>query len=1425
MRRRTGSVALAAALVASTPTILTAGLVWQESAPPEAPAPAEGIRFNFKDVPYEQVLDYFSRRSGLPIIVEAPVPTAAMTFISEQPYSFDDALTILNLNLRAHDRQLRSEGEFLYLATVAESARKPTRVVDRDALGDVPLDEFVTATFPLQNAAAEKVAEQIAPLIGPNGKVTAVPTQNMLVVVESGPQAERIGEIIDAIDRVRPIDSDVRLFPLAHAEADAVADALKGLVGQKIQRIIIDKDGKQRTVEENDIGGVSMQPDKRTNSVVVVGPKGRIDMVEELIALLDVPEGATDDRQMMTFTLGEITPDAAAQQLTKLFGSSSKRTKPTVLPLSESGKVTVIGQPGDLTQAASLLAELDPDLGDLASGERVTRSIRLGSGNTAGVLDAATKLLSDRQRRSLRTTATLDGKGVLVSGSPDDVDVFEQIVAQVDSRGAGRFRVLDIDTPNPEATVGVAEQIFRRRGGELPAGAGDQVQTEYDAVSGSVIVSGPELGVDLYVESLEQARKLTPPARTTRIIDVRQAEAADIIAPLTELLETADSVDPTREVAPPGLRVIERTNSLIVTAEPAQHTLIEQYVSRLDTLEQTDLPPLRLLQVRSADSVAIAAMLNEQYRKRPQMDRTARPVDVRADASTNTLIVSAHEELYEEIKSFVDDLNTGLEDGPERMTVLFQLKVAQAEAVARAMDHLYPEPPIPLDRRGNPMPWLREPKEVTVSADPSSNSLIIDAPADRIDSLQELAAKLDRVELPPVASLRTYRILGAELQSISTTLNSLARQGNLSAPAEPGKQAVQVVIETEPRSGTLIVAGDDTTFERVESLITELSAAPEARELRVLPMLNADASALAQTVNDVFADERATEPPTVRVDAASNALVVRATPDQLAEIEQLADSVDEAARASSRHVRMIQVDRSRADATLMAETIQRLLEQRGGVKVEVLRAEDLLEQEPQSLNIPTRSLTLPEMIVGVAIAQVAEDEPGIEPDITIAVDPATNSLVVVGPSRLTERVRQLAEELEQRMPPEPTKVRIVELSKSSNARSITNIINQTIRQIGYQSDANPTGFTSRVTIAPDPAGTAVIVWANDTDFETIGPLIGQIDAGETKAMPVRSIKLERADASRRSRRALQRVLRRSQRAPPSGRRGVGARTGDAAISGDRGKSGTLVVAASRRRLRAAPGASPRPVRRAGRGPSSCSFQDHPARARARVRTSPTRCTAHRVRAAAAASGMYGRNDAGRDRRTRAASRTNRAHQQLGPGGSASGEILDTLETRHPAARPADQADDRTQRIVTAVDAGARRRPERAAARLIDRDDDTASPDWQSVEGPRPRAACSAEVDREPDARSCSIGRRAPRRPRPSGVRPPSSLQADATGGPIRRRRASSSQHARGRPRRGQPDAGSTTGRARAEGRLARHGPWSIVGSRRGQRDHARQRAP
>ncbi|MHC4107539.1 MAG: secretin N-terminal domain-containing protein, partial [Planctomycetota bacterium] len=411
------------------------------------------------------------------------------------------------------------------------------------------------------------------------------------------------------------------------------------------------------------------------------------------------------------------------------------------------------------------------------------------------------------------------------------------------------FRVVPLSGAEAGTLIEKAGYVYER----LTRGADPQRQpppaVEFDPLTGNLLITGRTESVRAYEQAVAEARRLLPPARTGKLLALQNARAADVLESLQALLAQTAPVDPARAVPP----------SLYVVAEPSQHELIARYVRQLDTFEPTELPPLRLIQVRAADAMQISALLRKRYDARPAEQRRERPVEIDADAATNTLVVAAHTEVFDDIKSFVDGVNRSGETRADHETMLFSLKRARAADVAAALDRLYPQPPMPTDRRGRPLPHLREPKPVHVSADAATNTLIIEAPAERRPQFEALVAQLDRVELPPQAQLRTYHIERGDPAQIARTLNDLARQGVMSEPSSDGKP-VQVTIQAEPVSRTLIVAGDTLTFEKTEQVLSDLQAVPVPRSLRVFEVTGADPQTLADQATRLYEEQTAEIP-------------------------------------------------------------------------------------------------------------------------------------------------------------------------------------------------------------------------------------------------------------------------------------------------------------------------------------------------------------------------------------------------------------------------------------------------------------------------------------------------------------------------------------------------------------------------------------
>lgn len=1297
------------------------GIIWsstpllaQETQPAEQPAttePAEQqiavqspeIGFAFKNAPFDQVLDFFARQAGIPIIFESDAPQGVLTFVSAETYQLDDAISVLNLMLRRHDRYLRHEGDFLYLSSLPEAAKRAGEAFRGELPDDITPDQIVTITIPLSNANAALVAEQIRPLLESYGSVTPVPEQNVVILVESAAQIERLSQVIQTIDERRPVDSAYRVFPLRNAQPDAVVQALKGLIGQRVQRIIIDKDGKQRVVEDVDVGGLNIQPDARTNSVIAVGPESRIQTVEELIMLLDADEQGSSGsgRSLLTLSLSSVSPKTASERLSQLFASLDEKRKPTIVPLDEARKIVIIGTVEHVSQAKALIDELDPRRGGDDYDDDVARVVPLEHLSAQSAQTLLARLLSPRQQDILRIVVGSDNRSIIVAGPDEEIVRLESLLSGIDrpAAGAREVRIVRIVDPNPERVFTKANQLFEKSGGgtsefdrsldsesgsvtligdreeietfvqllstaEQATGLATESRTfdvesgsaqeladqlrrvvgivldeqgampsiqavpeldqivvraqpaqfqlvqgllqqitareseatrvevvrlktddpedligraqelsllsdpkiepatvQYDIGSGHLIITGSDESVTAFNIGLQQAQQMTPPSRTTRFVDVQRANAEDLVDPLRAFLAQADPIDPGRSVPEPSISAVSRTNSLMVVAEPAQHQMIEQHVRRLDVLEQTDLPPLRLLQLRTAEASSIAQMLTDQYRQRPQTERTAKPVEVRADTATNTLIVAAHEDLFADIKSFVESLNTERAEGPERVTKLFPLRVARASDVAIAMDRLYPEPPIPLDRRGNPMPWLREPKQVTVSAEENSNSLIIDAPADRMESLTELAEQLDRVQVPAAAELRTYRVEDADLGVIAKALSGLASRGVLSSPAQAGRQQVQVLIETEPMSKTLIVAGDDVTFQKVEQMLADLSAVPVERELRIVPIAGQLASDVAARAEQIYAVQTSTLPDAkqvdVTIDAESNTLEIVAETESMSRFLAILEEL-QSQTGPSRQIRLVELRQSKVSqvASFMQELLatSSAMKQHGGPMptFEAIESTNslLISATPEDWAVidplvksldtadgqqrpPLRILRLRSTDasnIAAVLQQSFDERPAAEratKPVDIRADASTNTLIVAAHQDLLPEVEQIVSDLNdaQAIDSEGRGIQIFPL-RVARAEELARTIDQM-----YPEPPMPVDSRGRprpdlrqgkeIFVRADVATNSLIVDAPSARLTGFEQLVKELDrAKATEDVEVRTYHLKRADLE-----SVQRTLR------------------------------------------------------------------------------------------------------------------------------------------------------------------------------------------------------------------------------------------------------------------------------------------------------------
>ena len=1296
---------------------------------PETTSPAAAddtaaarIRFNFKNQSWDQVLDWFSRASGLPIVRETPVPSGTIDYLSPRDYDLGEALQLLNILLQTQSVMLRVEADRLHLQKLEDMKRENIPTFVGDLPESITDDQIVTLLLPLVNAAAEPVSQQVAGLVAGYGSVVALRQQNALLVVETAGQVRRLKRLIDEIDR-EDVENIVEYIPLRHARATQMVQSLRSLLGERVVEFVINPQNNQRVkLEENRLPGLNLSADERTNSIIARGTRSRIDRVIETIAMLDIPRPGSGPRLIRTVGLGGETADSIRQKLDQIFAGAPRDERPVIVPLDDPSRIAISGDPTVVAEAMAAIEALVGDrAGSASDGGRAVTSLPLEQVSASAAIAALRPLLSPRQQATLSLAPGVDDRTLLVAGPADEVGSIEGLLALVDRPAPAAREVRFLTVPGDAAAVARrAEEIDRLRrepgrvnalveatpeaGGEgaparlrlvgtpesldrfersvreaiesaqpqaatrqirlqrvKPSQIADRVrqmaaqlldprdgtpfvppavesvdpldlllvrarpaqfaqieaivaaldrpaedamqvrvmalagaepaallqraaaiwerttppeerarlgrpEVEIDATSGALLVSGHRDSVAAFERAVAEARRLEPPRREGRLLEVRQAKAAEVVPALRDLLASAVPQDPSRTPPAAEVSAVESLNAIFVVGEPPQLQAAERFLARLDVPSERELPPLRLLTVRSADATVIAAMLEERYRSRAAEEQRARPVRIAADLGGNTLAITAPPEIFEEIESLVREINAADRGGTEGREIrIFPIRIGRAAELAVTVDQMFPEPPVPVDARGRPRPDLRLPREVVVRAHEPTNSLIVDAPSVRMDDFARLVEQLDRQEAAPETQIRTYRLVRSTPDSVARTLRELASGGHLGG-AIGARGAAAISIAVEPNTASVVVSGPSEIFERVEQVLESLDGQrpgpandlrffrlSKARAERVLPMVR---EILLARVADLVPASGARPADLVQVsaDSATNALVVSGPEPIVALAAEVVRELDsgEAMGASTVRVRTLNFADAGQVAQSLAAALPGLTSPATGGPVEarvvaspganallligppleldeVERLIEPLDARPatdgvDAVSFELRYATATQIapIVQRVLADQQQTDPRIilermrrsrgqidlTPPVRVEADPRTNSLLVSGPAQTVALAKSLIERLDAPDASAERSYRIFTPEKADPARlaqSAARVLDST----------RPAGVRSTLELLAEPQAGAIVVMGTPTETERAITLLGELD-GQAPSAPAtgfRSVELRHGDAA------------------------------------------------------------------------------------------------------------------------------------------------------------------------------------------------------------------------------------------------------------------------------------------------------------------------
>lgn len=1013
--------------------------------PPEPPDPEvlkvrpneEGkVHFNFKGHAWEDVLQWIADISQMSLDWQE-LPEGYLNLSTQEAYTVEEARDMVNRLLLARGFTMLIQNNVISVCKVDSINPGMVPRYEPDQLADRQPYEFAKVSFALDWLLASRAAEELKPMMSPNGKLTALPTTNRLEAMDAVINLRQLYQVLTEEQSDSGQDRLVREFPLKNSAAEEVVEQLNQLLGiepkssaptgpMTPQQIEAMKRQAQAQQEMAKKGAVPPKPktevfllaDTRHNSVVASAPPDKMAVIAQAIEILDVsavPQNSIVDNinRIQVYHLENVAPEAV---------------------------VTMIEQMGSLDHTTRL--EVDEANHSIVAA--------------ASLVDHVTiRTLVDRMDRGGRSSVILPLKDLRA----------ELVVSQIDFLMGGAEKKEE----EPSRNSGGYDPFSRYRSYSRPrdsqdADSSDKFRVTADVKNNSLILWCNEFELRRVEGLLDQLRSMPKTDDGVFEVQVYRLNTLDP-EPLVKTLKDMDALG-----VHASLEADTESKSIVAYATASDHTKIQDLIDRLDSSgRKFDVVQLRRLQ---ADYVAgtiqfmMASAKEEQNRSgrsfydyydyysrgRDNEQKDEGGFKVEADVENNRLLLLANQAEMDEVMNLLVKLGEIPAEGgdPSTIRVIDSMPGPDLERLLRQIEKVWPSvAPNPLlmpDKDEKPKEEQAEPvQEPTESASQNNTAeRTVAVPRFRF-AQQETTAEATGTEptTDPAAGERPQ-----------VTGEAKAPQAQNETPA--GKAPVSITVGPD---GRLTIASEDTqALDRLEELLATL--APMRPDYHIFQLKYAWAYSVALTLEDIFEDkeeegnrggrgyyfgygyygggdnnDNATKlrlsnrrPLKFISDSQSNSILVQnADPGQLKMIGELIEFYDQPEPSDSQSIRKTEVVSIKySKPSTIAETVK-------DVYRDLLSSNDKALASNQQRTAPERSYTY---VYDSSSSSEERKVPSFKGLLSLGVDDLSSTLIVSAPAYLIVDVLAVVEKLDEAAKPTVETVEVVPVGNSVNAAEL-----------------------------------------------------------------------------------------------------------------------------------------------------------------------------------------------------------------------------------------------------------------------------------------------------------------------------------------------------------------------------------------------------
>lgn len=853
------------------------------------------IEFNFREMPWMDVLDWFAKQSDMSLTVQE-LPPGKFTYSDTQQYTPNEAINLLNGVLSPRGFTLIRRGRLLICVKISDGL--PLDLIPettKEQLGDYGQHEFVKLMFQLDGRPAEAVMEEMQPILGQQGTVAALPQTGRLLVTATAGRMRAIEALIESIPKPKrpekpkpkpkPPGPVLQQHSLENVDADAALEMLETMASGK------------------------MTVDPKTKILHVYAPPKNQEVVASIL------------KQMADAASGELKPtlkiyEVNEESLTTL-ARQVQLVVPdvTIQPASDPARLLVVAPAAKHEEVQKTLDQLDAGASSTSMGGATSIATVYELKHVAP--DQAQEVVTKVFSRA-KTTVDSEARRLIVVATPEQQVAIEQLVTKLDTppnaqtqirryplgkvRSDRALEILQPAVPNAKLTIDASAESMTAVGSEAEHEQIESILQQLAEIAlpdASQTVRRYEVTRRLKDQFNRIYKTLDPTLASVRLLDANAPDQLLVLGTAVEHARVSAAIEQVKATLPDET---EKSIKRFAVTRP-----LKDQFNRLHRTLDPGLEGLQLLDSGNADELLVlgtaeeheqvevvldqikASMAAETERRfqryevtqqqRDQFNRTFRTLDPALDGlqqldagNDKQLLVLATDEQHQRVAAVLEQIRE-------------QFPAAAKQLVTYDADR-------PLQQRFERFRDQLDPTLGPIDILQDDDRLAVVATSTQHEKIAAILQQLGQAPDAPETRLKIYAVTPTQRQRFDALLPSLE---------EPLK-SVKIIDESRPRE--LAVWGTAEQHAELEKLLPSLITDDSPTPLQFVSygIKEGEPQAIQAVLQELFPDVK------ILIDERSKRVMAWGTAEQQTGISSAVEQLDKPAAAGDKRMAYYRVE-------------------------------------------------------------------------------------------------------------------------------------------------------------------------------------------------------------------------------------------------------------------------------------------------------------------------------------------------------------------------------------------------------------------------------------------------------------------------------------------------------------------------------------